>query len=262
MNHKNIAALIAVFLLFLAVSAINAETGLSGSGKIYARFPHCRDYVRPESGLIIPKDTIVTVKPDVYAPMATDSVLVGASLTVVLYPGAAVRVLDDALVPLTGRIGVAVEAADRHFSVRHRRFLLQIEKGRLLVEITPDNGAFLLMPDNGLAIVKDDARTVTELEAGQQIHFPLFGPAKLSSRPSGFWQLPPSGFSMVRIALPTTAEESDEESEDQTETADIATVSVTLPADEKPLNEPAAATGSSQIPIAGQTASTPEQKAP
>jgi hypothetical protein len=103
-----------------------------------------------------------------------------------------------------------------------RAYELYYNSGRLLLEVTPDDGTFIALRNKGDAFVKALNRQIFDLAAGQEVYFPLFGEAKLKKRLSGFWSDPPTGFSAARRRLDSTssAEEDAEEAEEDAEQTD------------------------------------------
>ena len=190
--------LLALFILFAAILPASEQIpSISFAGPCYFRLPGFRSFVLQHDFSEVPVDTLVTVRPDVNNPLATDSRLLVGSYTVTMLPGAVLKISARGFVPLTGRFVFAGEG-DRAIVFASRAYELYYKSGRLLLEVTPDDGTFIVLRGKGDAFVKGLNRRIYDLEAGQEIHFPLFGEAKLRNRPGGFWNDPPTGFSSAR----------------------------------------------------------------
>lgn len=204
------------FFIPAELAAAKAIEGVVFSGPCYFRLPGYHSFVLQDGIDSVLKGTLITVRPDVNSPTATESKLLQASYTVTLLPGASLKVTQRGFVPLTGRFIFAGEGEEAMIFVT-RSFELHYRKGRLLLEITPDEGTFMALRNKGNVFVKALNRQVYDLEPGHEVHFPLFKPAKLKKRLSGFWDDPPTGFSSARRRsdLASMPESEDEDSEEE-----------------------------------------------
>ncbi|PKL42754.1 MAG: hypothetical protein CVV41_12025 [Candidatus Riflebacteria bacterium HGW-Riflebacteria-1] len=214
-----LAVLLAVFLLatFPACSAENIVAAAL-TGPCYFRLPGFHSFVFQNGADSVPEGTLVTVRPDVQNPVASKSCLIVGSYTVTLFPGATFKAMRRAFIPLSGRFMFDGEGAETLIFTT-RAFELHYRSGRLLLEITPDDGTFIALRNKGDVFVKAINRRIYDLEAGHELHFPLFGAAKLKKRLSGFWEDPPTGFSAAR-RRPEPASSSDDDDEDEGEDED------------------------------------------
>ena len=142
---------------------------------------------------------IYAVRNDINFPLATDTFFFSASSTMTLFPGAVIKFDKYGFKPLAGRIQISGDDLRDRFIVRNRKFELLIEKGNVLIEVTPDEGTFIAVRDETSGIVKTFDRKIIELENASEIHFPLFGREKVSRRLSSFWESAPSSFSALRL---------------------------------------------------------------
>jgi len=225
--------LLALFLIagiiFTAGVLCSSEKTVSANfvGPFYFRLPGFRSFVLQQNFSGVPSGSLATVRPDVQNPLATDSKMLIGSYTVTMLPGASIKISDRGFVPLAGRFIISGEG-DEPLMFISRAYELHYKSGRLLLEVTPDDGTFIALRNKGDAFVKSLNRSIYDLEAGQEIHFPLFGEARLKKRISGFWSDPPTGFSAARRRPDSTsmaeenaekaeAEDEDEDEEDEEE---------------------------------------------
>ncbi len=216
-------SLLTLFLLaviiFSAGKLRSAETTVSANfdGSFYFRLPGFRSFVLQHDFKGLPSGSLAAVRPDVQNPLATDSKMLIGSYSVTMLPGASLKLSDRGFIPLAGRFIIAGEG-DEPLVFISRAYELYYKSGRLLLEVTPDDGTFIALRNKGDVFVKSLNRSIYDLEAGQEVHFPLFGEAKLKKRLSGFWSDPPTGFSAARRRPDSTsmAEESvDEDDKDE-----------------------------------------------
>jgi len=161
----------------------------------YLRTPGSVAFRLIDATQTIEPGSILTVKSFFSSPLATETRAVCGSHTISFFPGATVKILKDCLQPLSGRIEITSEAATEPLEIRTAKFSGEISDGRLLLEVTPDNGIFVAMRNRGQAWFKDRSRKIFELENGHELHFPLFGPTVEMPVVSGFWSDQPSSFS-------------------------------------------------------------------
>lgn len=238
------AACLLVLALFPVSSAFADEKtdSVSFVGPCYFRLPGFRNFVLQQDFVGVPLETLVAVRPDVQHPLATDSKMLVGSYTVIMLPGASIKLSSRGLIPLAGRFIISGEGKEP-LVFAGRAFELYYRSGRLLIEVTPDDGTFIALRNKGDAFVKSLNRSVYDLEAGQEVHFPLFGQAKLKKRMSGFWNDPPTGFSAARRRPDSTSmsekdaddDEEDDSSEDNESDEDTGDVEISdeQPADAK-----------------------------
>ncbi|HNX75699.1 MAG TPA: hypothetical protein PKM56_08330 [Candidatus Rifleibacterium sp.] len=153
--------------------------------------------ILPE-GKMPPAGSLLTVRFSAENPVATTSELLIGSHTVTFYPGAAVRLLENGLYPISGRLAIVSQPASEPLNLLAPRFSGAILSGTLFIEVTPDEGTYIAMKRKGSAWFKDRARKVFELKNTGQLHFPLFGETVDQPELSGFWSLPPSSFALLR----------------------------------------------------------------
>lgn len=218
-----------VALVFLAKTLLAASPTPSFAGPCYFRLPGFRSFVMQNDFSEVPDGTLAVVRPDVQNPMATETKLLVGSYTVIMLPGASLKVLAKGFVPLAGRFVFAGEG-DEPLLFRTRAFELYYRGGNLFLEITPDQGTFIALRNKGDVFVKGLNRDIYDLEPGQEVHFPLFGAAKLKKRLSGFWSDPPTGFSSARRRPDSTSlsdadavDSEDSDNADQDEAVDETT---------------------------------------
>ena len=216
-------SLLTVALIFVAgmLHAGEPTKPASFAGPFYFRLPGFRSFVLQHDFSGVPLDTLVAVRPDVHNPLATDARMLVGSYTVTMLPGASLKLTARGFVPLAGRFIFSGEG-DEPLVFASRAYELYYNSGRLLLEVTPDDGTFIALRNKGDAFVKALNRQIFDLAAGQEVYFPLFGEAKLKKRLSGFWSDPPTGFSAARRRLDSTssAEEDAEEAEEDAEQTD------------------------------------------
>lgn len=186
----------------------------SFSGPCYFRLPGFHSFVFQNGADSIPEGTLVTVRPDVQNPVASESRLMVGSYTVTLLPGATFKAMRRGFVPLSGRFMFEGEGNEALIFTT-RSFELHYKHGRLLLEITPDDGTFIALRNKGDVFVKALNRQIYDLAAGNELYFPLFGAAKLKKRMSGFWDDPPTGFSSARRRPELASSFEDEEETDE-----------------------------------------------
>jgi len=193
----------AAFVLLNLLHAFNLQASslqdcLVLTPGFYVRDPGAVAFRLINATQTIEPDSILTVKSFFSSPLATETRAVCGSHTISFFPGATVKILKDSLQPLSGRIEITSEAATEPLAIRTARFSGEIFDGRLLLEVTPDNGVFVAMRNRGQAWFKDRSRKIFELENGHELHFPLFGPTVEMPVISGFWSDQPSSFSAAR----------------------------------------------------------------
>lgn len=193
----------AAFVLLNLLHAFNLQASslqdcLVLTPGFYVRDPGAVAFRLINATQTIEPDSILTVKSFFSSPLATETRAVCGSHTISFFPGATVKILKDSLQPLSGRIEITSEAATEPLAIRTARFSGEISDGRLLLEVTPDNGVFVAMRNRGQAWFKDRSRKIFELENGHELHFPLFGPTVEMPVISGFWSDQPSSFSAAR----------------------------------------------------------------
>lgn len=210
--------LITFFLATIPSWAAEKNVAVSFSGPCYFRLPGFHSFVFQDGADSVPEGTLVTVRPDVQNPVASESRLMVGSYTVTLLPGATFKAMRRGFVPLSGRFLFDGEGNEALIFTT-RSFELHYKRGRLLLEITPDDGTFIALRNKGDVFVKALNRHIYDLAAGNELHFPLFGAAKLKKRLSGFWDDPPTGFSSAR-RRPELASSSDDEDDDADEDAE------------------------------------------
>lgn len=236
------AALLLVLLFSTGVAqSAELQTSVSFVGPCYFRLPGFRSFVLQYDYAGAPLDTLAAVRPDVQNPLATDSKMLVGSYTVTMLPGASLKLSARGFVPLAGRFVIAGEG-DKPLVFVSRFYELYYRSGLLLLEVTPDDGTYIVLRNKGDVFVKGLNRSIFDLAAGQEVHFPLFGQARLKNRMSGFWNDPPTGFSAARRRPDSTsmsekdAEDSEEaESDENDESANVPddAATSTLAIDEK-----------------------------
>lgn len=189
-----------MLLLLLAVEA-SAFNISKIEGNLYARFPGSKDFLLATDTQAIVHGTILLAIPDVNHPVASNTFLVIGSHSVTLFPGALVRLLPRGLYHLAGRIELNSEQSWQPLLIFAAKFYLQYGSGNLLSEVTPDSGTYVAMRGKGDAFIKDQNRKIIELEADQEVFFPLFGQVKIQGRLSSFWDGAPTGFAAARLLL-------------------------------------------------------------
>ncbi len=126
---------------------------------------------------------------------ASDSFLLLDGHKIKLYPGAVFKIQNSSFFPLVGRFEFSSdETATNSISIIANNCNSGYSFGHFLIEVTPDNGVFFALKNNGRAWVKDISRKVFELKQGQQVQIPLYGPSVLKSRVEAFWGKDPSSF--------------------------------------------------------------------
>ncbi len=223
-------------------------------GPCYFRLPGFRNFVLQHDFSQILPDTLATVRPDVENPMATETRLLVGSYTVTMLPGASLKVAAKGFVPLAGRFVFEGEGNEPLVFIG-RKYELYYRGGALLLEVTPDEGTFIALRNKGDVFVKGLNRSIYDLEPGQEVHFPLFGDAKLKKRLSGFWNDPPTGFSSARRRPDSTSmsEEAADDSENDGNNAEDEEKEADK--DQKPDKEDGAASDEERdVGAAGETA--------
>ena len=168
----------------------------------------------PPDGKTPPAGSLLTVRSSFENPVATNSELLVGSHTVTFYPGATVRLLENGLYPISGRLTIMSQPASEPLNLLAQRFSGAILSGNLLIEVTPDEGTYIAMKKKGSAWFKDRARKIFELKNTGQLHFPLFGETVDQPELSGLWSLPPSSFAQLHHDSETSkAVEPDPETE-------------------------------------------------
>ncbi len=168
------------------------------NGTFFCRTPDRVPFMRYIAGETLTAGSILTVRSSVENPAATDSAVLLGSHTITFYPGASIRLLDNGIMPLSGRLAIISTEAAEAINIFAARFSGAMLDGCLLIEITPDDGAYVAMKSAGSAWFKDRERKVFELNNARQLHFPLFGKTLEQNSPGGFWSLPPSSFAALR----------------------------------------------------------------
>lgn len=166
-------------------------------GEFVIRLPEATAFVSQKQIDTLPENTIAAVMPNPDCPLASSSVILLASRTICLYPGASIKICKSFFVPITGRFAVSGEG-DLPITIANRYFELKHTSGEALIEITPDNGLYIAMcSKKGNAFVRCQNRKIYDLNKKSELFIPLFGKPKLINRLSGFWAGPPSGFSAL-----------------------------------------------------------------
>ncbi len=195
-------ALLAVFnTVFAAENSFFEQVSLSGN--FYVRNPRSVTFERWEAEDILVADSLLTVRSSVQVPLATDSAMTVGSHTITFFPGAMIRLLKNGIYPVAGRLKIVSAEASEPLNLFARKFSGAITDGTLLIEVTPDNGIFVKLENNGAAWFKDLGRNIFELNHSQQLHFQMFGETLTQSNPSGFWSGPPGSFSSLRPKFDT-----------------------------------------------------------
>lgn len=189
---------------------------------VYLRVPGQTEFSLYKSGDTICPNSLITVKPLAKDSLATDAAILIGSHSLTLLPGSTLRILADGIYPLLGRFEINSETASEPLMIVSRRFTGGYGSGKLLIEATPDNGVFVAMRNKGDAWFKDSYRKIFQLQAGQQLHFPLFGETLQKEGLDGFWAFQPAGFGLLRPHagdLPPV--DSEEDSDNATDTEDL-----------------------------------------
>lgn len=190
-----------VFLCFFAILCEGSRDGIAETARFegicYIRLPGFRNYILQENISNPPEGSFITIKPSVESPIATQSVMLIGSYSMIMYPGAVLRINEKSSTPITGRFVISGRG-EEPFILISRYFELQFFDGEVMIEVTPDNGTYIAMPKKGDAFVKDLYRNVYDLKSRNELYFPLFGESKLSKRLSSFWQDAPTAFSVIR----------------------------------------------------------------
>jgi hypothetical protein len=190
---KNRTGIRLIILLFAFFSVQISATELYFSGSVFYRLPSAVNFLPvPEKEKTFPDETVFAVPPRTKRPLATGSRVLIASHSVVMYPGAVIRVGDGELFPLSGRISFGSEDdVGDDLIIRGEKFMTLYRFGELHVEITPEQDAWLVMTNNGKAWLKDHQRKVVDFQPGTEIYIPRFGNSKVKQRASSRWISPP-----------------------------------------------------------------------
>lgn len=199
---NNLGWLCPLVLFLTAQIAFAAEEGLLSqillTGSFFCRHPDCVAFSPYVAGEKLPANSILVVRSSIENPLATNSALLVGSHTVTFYPGASVRLMNNGIMPLSGRFSITSSEAAEPVNIFADRFSGSMLDGSLLIEITPDDGAYVAMKNAGSAWFKDRERKVFELNNTRELHFPLFGKTLEQSSLSGFWSVSPSSFAKLR----------------------------------------------------------------
>ncbi len=189
-NRINVWFII-LLLASLAVQLSAAE--LSFSGPVFYRLPAAVSFLPvQEIDKSFPDETVFAVMPNTKFPLATESRVLIASHSVVMYPGAVIRVDNGVLFPLSGRLSFLNEdESGADLVIRGEKFLALYRLGELHVEITPEQNVWLVMTNNGKAWLKDHQRKVVDFQPGTEVYIPRFGSSKVKQRASSRWMSPP-----------------------------------------------------------------------
>lgn len=199
-KHSDLLSVVAALFLFSFFLSGNVcakpLSGVELRGFFFVRLPGQHDFIAQNYDYL-PANTMVLVKPDTKNPMASGSVLIVGSHSIILYPGATLRLLADAVYPISGRFAISAAENAEPLRILTKNFIAEYISGNLLLEITPDNGTYVVMRDKGNAWLKDAGRKIFQLQPGQELFFPLFG-ATVEQRLSSFWSEPPTSFGAAR----------------------------------------------------------------
>lgn len=218
---KKIAEKIVLLLLVFATSVAIAQN-CRVTGGVFIRCPGQKSFVLASDSTLLPVDAIALARPDTRQPLASSAQIIVGSHSIILFPGASLRCLENGFYHLSGRIEIDTENAAVPLVFQSRKFFLRYLSGNLLLEVTPDSGTYVALRNKGDAFIKDENRRIVELEADQEIFFPLFGPLKKNNRLSSFWNIPPTGFASARVPVfsatsANAAEQKEQKSEEGTD---------------------------------------------
>lgn len=145
------------------------------------------------------ENDVIYNPPNSIAPLATDSMVLIGSHTLILYPASSIKILKDGFIPLSGRIELNDEDENCHgLKFCSKKYVGEYVYGNLKIEVTPDSGTFFAMFGEGYAWIKNISRKTVELKRNTELYFPLYGESTTSKSLSGFWNDKPSNFGNLR----------------------------------------------------------------
>jgi hypothetical protein len=182
------ASLFFLFFFLLTPEIFSAE--IKPFGNLFYRPQGRSEFKKIDKSFELNGETLLTVPPELKMPLASDSGFLIGSCSVVLFPGSVLKLNDKTFFPLQGRIKLSSSHA-QEILIKGLKFSCGYLEGDLLVEVTPEQTAWLLLLKKGQVWLKDFARKVVNFEPSTEVEIPRFGPTRVRQRPSARWGLSP-----------------------------------------------------------------------
>lgn len=192
MKLYKIISFIVFCILTINNQLLSASLPMSIEGNYLIRLPGSSRYIK-NNLTSFPENCIFSVPEK--DNNASFSMLILDGHNIKLYPGTVFKVSKGSFYPMSGRFEFSSdENATNSLSIVANNCNAGYNYGHFLIEVTPDNGVFFALKNNGSVWVKDVYRKVFELKQGQQVQVPLFGETRFKSRVEAFWGKSPSSF--------------------------------------------------------------------
>lgn len=191
---KKFALSFLFFILISSYSAALAQNNIVASGSFFFKPLKMHRFEALASESILLGPGTISVLPDTIFPLATSSRLIIGSTSIVLYPGAVMKIDAGLFQPLAGRFFINNEnEASDHVSFGNQRFLARFYTGEYLLEITPRNTVWIAMRKSGEGWVKDFERRIVEFQPGTEVEIPPFSSTVVKEIISSRWEKAPEG---------------------------------------------------------------------
>lgn len=191
MNNRLFLVIAVKFFIFSGLVAGFAEDAISCLGNLYLRPQNGQAFEKVAPGQTLAAG-IISAPPDTLFPLATGSSLQIGSFSVILYPGATLRIEEKGMRLLGGRIKVSNEnVAAESLRFIAAKYHAELYHGEYLLEVSPDGDHWLAALKKGEGWVKDRSRRLVEFQPGTEVQVPLFSETLVKERLSPRWEQPP-----------------------------------------------------------------------